>query len=110
MDARVSVALQMIENRCAREALRVEDLANAVRLSTSRFRYLFKHEIGLSPPACLTTLRMRRAKDLIESTFLGIKEVRDLVGLADASDFSRRYKSSFGITPMQARRSKENHP
>lgn len=110
MDTRVKRALQLIEKECAREGLRVEDMATAVHLSSSRFRYVFKHEMGLSPRAYLTTLRMQRAKDLIEGSFLSIKEVMHLVGFADPSDFNRRYKLSFGVTPMWARRPKENHP
>jgi len=47
---------------------------------------------------------MQKARHLIETSFLRIKEVMALVGYSDASDFVHQYKSTFGIAPSVSRR------
>jgi AraC-like DNA-binding protein len=47
----------------------------------------------------LRGLRMERAKDLLESSFLSVKEIAYRVGLNDESHFVRDFKSTYGSSP-----------
>ena len=42
---------------------------------------------------------MERAKDLLESSFLSVKEIAYQVGLNDESHFVRDFKSTYGYSP-----------
>lgn len=53
---------------------------------------------------------MERAKDLLESSFLSVKEIAYQVGLNDESHFVRDFKSTYGFSPALYRtRFKNNH-
>jgi len=81
----------------------VDSLANRVRLSPSRLSQLFKAETGMSPMQYLRTLRMRQAEDLLQTTFLSVKEIAFLSGASDVSHFVRDFKRHFGLTPSEFR-------
>jgi hypothetical protein len=46
---------------------------------------------------------MQRAKELLETTFLSVKEIRTTIGINDHSHFIREFKKSYGMTPAQYR-------
>ncbi len=100
MDERVQAAASLMHNSFDRE-LSVEDMARAVNLSPSHFSHLFKAETGVSPLQYLKRLRMRKAKDLLDTTFLNIKQVMNSVGVKDKSNFARDFKKAYGLTPAQ---------
>jgi transcriptional regulator GlxA family with amidase domain len=83
--------------------LTLGELARSVELSRSRVCYLFKSAIGLSPMQYLKTLRIERARELLETTNLSIKQIMLEVGIRDESHFVRDFKSASGITPAQYR-------
>jgi hypothetical protein len=53
----------------------------------------------MPPIRFLRLLRMERAKDLLESSFLSVKEIAFQVGLNDESHFVRDFKSTYGYSP-----------
>jgi len=79
----------------------LDELAREVNLSSSRLRHLFKTETGLSPAQYLRALRMERAKELGEGTFLRVKEIMNSVGLRNTSQFTRTFKRAHGLTPAE---------
>ena len=79
-------------------------LAALVNLSPSRLHQLFKAETGVPPARYLRQLRMRRAKELLETTHLSVKQVMAGVGLTDESHFVRDFKKSCGLTPARYRK------
>lgn len=78
-------------------------LAALVNLSPSRLHQLFKEETGVPPARYLHRLRMRRAKELLETTHLSVKQVMSGVGLTDESHFVRDFKKTCGLTPARYR-------
>ena len=78
-------------------------LAALVNLSPSRLHQLFKEETGVPPARYLRQLRMRRAKELLETTHLSVKQVMAGVGLTDESHFVRDFKKTCGLTPARYR-------
>src|SRR5918997_262350 len=78
-------------------------LAALVNLSPSRLHQLFKEETGLPPARYLRQLRMSRARELLETTHLSVKQVMACVGLSDESHFVRDFKKLCGLTPARYR-------
>jgi AraC-like DNA-binding protein len=85
------------------DSLPISELAGRVNLSPSRFRALFSAQIGLAPATYLQRLRLRRARLLVERTFLSVKEVMALVGYNDPSHFARDFRRQHGAPPTAFR-------
>jgi transcriptional regulator GlxA family with amidase domain len=102
VDRRITWAVEHMQQHLA-EPLPIPELAARVNLSPSRFRDLFSAQTGLGPVQYLQRLRLRRARLLIERTFLSVKEVMALVGYNDPSHFSREFRRFHGIAPSALR-------
>jgi transcriptional regulator GlxA family with amidase domain len=102
MDQRVKTAIVQMEKHLGRE-LSLDVMAQSVNLSTSRFRHLFKTETGTTPAQYLKSLRMRRAKELVENSFLNIKEIMCSIGVRDKRHFAKDFERTYGLTPTQYR-------
>jgi transcriptional regulator GlxA family with amidase domain len=63
--------------------------------------------MGTSPERYLARLRLEKAKDLLETEFLTVKEVMHAVGINDPSCFNRSFKTAFGVTPAKCRKRKK---
>ena len=82
-----------------RGELSLAEFAQSVNLSVWRLCHIFKSDVGMPPIRYLRQLRMERAKDLLESSFLSVKEIAFQVGLNDESHFVRDFKSTYGYSP-----------
>jgi YesN/AraC family two-component response regulator len=102
MDPRVQKVIALMKEEFRRETP-LREMAQSVNLSPSRLRYLFKNEVGMAPAQYLRAFRMKRARELLETTFLSVKEIRTSIGVNDHSHFVREFKKTFGLTPAQYR-------
>lgn len=82
-----------------RGELSLGEFAQSVNLSVWRLCHIFKSDVGMPPIRFLRQLRMERAKDLLESSFLSVKEIAFQVGLNDESHFVRDFKATYGYSP-----------
>ena len=82
-----------------RGELSLSEFAQSVNLSVWRLCHIFKSDVGMPPIRYLRLLRMERAKDLLESSFLSVKEIAFQVGLNDESHFVRDFKATYGFSP-----------
>jgi len=99
-DPRIRQALIFLrENKTPK----LSEVAARLNLSTSRFRHLFKKEVGVSPKHYVVLLRLRWAKKLLENSLLEVKEVSAVIGVNDVSHFVRNYKAAYRQTPSQTR-------
>ena len=85
-------------------------LAKFVNLSSSRLHQLFKEETGLPPAKYLRLLRMKHAGELLETSYLSVKEVMAKVGVTDESHFVRDFKKTYGLTPARYRERFQSGP
>jgi AraC family transcriptional regulator len=85
------------------QPLRIGEFAALVNLSPSRFRTLFAAQTGTAPAQYLQRLRLRRARLLIERSFLSVKQVMALVGYNDPSHFARDFRRQHGAPPSAFR-------
>jgi transcriptional regulator GlxA family with amidase domain len=98
LDKRVEKIIQMMRED-VRGELSLTEFAQAVNLSVWRLCHIFKSDVGMPPIRYLKLLRMERAKSLLESSFLSVKEIAFQVGLNDESHFVRDFKSTYGYSP-----------
>lgn len=82
-----------------RGELSLSEFAQSVNLSVWRLCHIFKSDVGMPPIRYLRLLRMERARNLLESSFLSVKEIAFQVGLNDESHFVRDFKSTYGFSP-----------
>ncbi|SRR6266436_3353458 len=102
MDRRVQKLISLLEKDFEqRHSFR--DLAELVNLSPSRLRHLFKAEVGVSVRGYQNFLRMEKAKELVETSFLSIKQIRNMLGVTDKSRFAQRFRKAYGATPSRHR-------
>lgn len=98
MDKRVEKIIEMMRED-VRGELSLGEFAQSVNLSIWRLCHIFKSDVGMPPIRYLRLLRMERAKNLLESSFLSVKEIAYQVGLNDESHFVRDFKSTYGFSP-----------
>lgn len=103
MDQRVQRVKDLIEGNLDRE-LTVTKMARFVDLSVSHLQHLFKNETGQSPAHYMQALRLKRARELLESSSLSIKQIMIRIGTKDRSNFERRFKRAYKLTPVQYRK------
>ena len=110
MDARVKKAISHIQDDLSKD-LQLEEVARTVNLSSSHLNHLFKTAVGLTIARYIRSLRMERAKGLLETTFLTVKEIGSECGLKDESHFVQNFKAVYGLTPVRHRQDyHRNHP
>lgn len=83
--------------------LSTADLAAVAGLSVRQFERKFKTFLGQSPMTFYRSLRLRRARTLIEQTALPVSEISAACGFGSPSNFSKLYASAFGVSPSQRR-------
>jgi AraC-like DNA-binding protein len=100
MDTRIAHVAAFIRNNYHRR-LTLTEMADTVNLSRWRLCHLFKESMGTSPERFLTQVRLEKAKELLRTEFLTVKEVMNRVGMSDASYFARSFKAAYGVTPVK---------
>ncbi len=82
------------------ENIQITDIAAASNCSTSYLSRVFKKHLGKSPYCYLTEYRMFVAEKLLRNQF-SVTDVASMSGFSDSSVFIKRFKKSFGITPLK---------
>lgn len=85
------------------EAITVEKVAKVSNYSISRYQYLFKKYMKVTPTQFLTNLRINKAKLHLCYSNLTIKEIACSVGYNDPFYFSKVFKSNTGLSPSEYR-------
>lgn len=86
----------------------IERYAALLNLSVSRFAHLFAKEVGISPHKYILQLKITKASQLLRQTDMAVGEVAQFVGFQDPLYFSRIYKKSTGLTPMEYKASSKS--
>jgi transcriptional regulator GlxA family with amidase domain len=102
MDQRIRTAIALMETQLQRE-LSLEEIAQSMNLSSSRLRHLFKAETGVAPAQYFKVIRLRKAQELITSTYLTMKQVMSSVGVHDTGHFAKDFKRIYGVNPAEYR-------
>ena len=84
--------------------LTIQDVAQRLGVSYSSLRKLFKEFTGVSPALYQQDLRLQRAKELLSTTNLSIKEIAFSLHFDSADYFSTKFKHKTGVSPGQFRK------
>lgn len=102
MKAKISFLRKMILDDPRRD-WKVDDLAQAIDISPAHLQKLFKTETGIPPMQFVKQIRLEKALELLETTFLRVQQIGYEVGITDQSYFDREFKKKYGVTPNQYR-------
>ncbi|MFC3767169.1 helix-turn-helix domain-containing protein [Paenibacillus sp. GCM10012303] len=92
-----------IELHYADQTLNLETIAGRFGLSPSYATRFFKDQTGCPLMRYIDSIRMERAKELIKSTEMTLKDIMGEVGYVDSTNFIRKFKKAEGVTPIQYR-------
>lgn len=104
-DPRIKASLLYMEQNLDTK-LRVEQIAEHVGLSRRQLERLFHEKTGTSPAVALNRIRMDKAMFLVERTSRPLIEIALDVGFENSSHFGRKFRDSFGTTPIRLREQK----
>lgn len=92
-------AKQCIDSRYADSELSLSAVADAVGFSAPYLSAVFKREMHMNFSDYLTSVRIRRAKELLCCTSKLVSEIAFEVGFRDYRYFSQVFKKHTGLTP-----------
>lgn len=88
--------------------LDVNTLSEKLGMSTRQFGRKIAALTGNTPGAFILSLKMKKAKQLLDTRFeLTIEEISDRCGFEHSSSFYHAFKKAFGITPSEYRKKGE---
>jgi AraC family transcriptional regulator of adaptative response / DNA-3-methyladenine glycosylase II len=82
----------------------VEDLAARLGIGARHLDRLFRRHVGASPLQVARTLRVQRAKRLLDQTKLAMPEVAERAGFASLRRFNAVFAEVYRRTPSEVRR------
>lgn len=86
--------------------LTIQQIAEELGVSYSNFRKLFKEYTGLSPATYQQDLKLQRAKELLSTTDMSIKEIAYQLNFNSPDYFSAKFKIKTGRQPSEMRNTK----
>jgi AraC-like DNA-binding protein len=83
------------------DAASIAELARQAGISDSYLRSLLRERMSMSPVKYRNYVRLARARDLLLSTEVSIKEAAAQTGFSDQLYFSRLFHRRFGMSPRE---------
>lgn len=103
-DQHTEVILQYIHANY-NQKIQFENLAKNLGISSRYLRSNFKKKMGVNPITYLIEFRINKALELFKDQSLSIKEIAFDTGFISQQYFSKKFKESTGITPINYRNS-----
>jgi AraC family transcriptional regulator of arabinose operon len=97
-------AIRFMQNNLSR-SITLENIAQAVQLSTSFWSRKFKQDTSYAPIEYFNYLRIQKVCQLLHFSDLHINEVAAQLGIDDTFYFSRLFKKQMGVSPAEYRKS-----
>ena len=94
----------IMEKNMDNEKFSVEDLASEAGMSQSQLHRKLKALINQTANHFIRSVRMHRAKELLEKDAGNIAEIAYMVGYDDPGYFTKSFKAFFGILPSEIRK------
>jgi hypothetical protein len=88
-------------HRHAREATSAEPMMLSKDPAYDSLRHRFQKSFGVSPRGLLVRLRMDRAKELLRTSNLSIKEIAQELGYSQQHEFTRAFGRFAGVSPSE---------
>ena len=101
---RVTEVKTYIDEHYKDPALSVESLSERAQMSEVYLRKLFRAQYDISPSQYITSVRLKKAKELMRSPFLTLEECALQSGFSSPQYFCRVFKKETGTTPYTFRK------
>lgn len=101
MKKKIDSSLRYIEEHYSDSNLSNDMIAAQSFISTVYFRKLFQKIYGISPMRYVQSLRLKRAKALLQSGYLSVAAIAETVGFSSVFYFSRLFKKIEGKSPSE---------
>ncbi len=101
--ALIKPAVDYIYAEYTNDNIEISYLAALCGMSEAYFRRLFLKSFGTSPIKYINSLKIDRAKELIQSGLYSISKVAAASGFHDDAYFSRKFKEAIGVAPSEYR-------
>jgi AraC-like DNA-binding protein len=98
----VNRARQMIRETLE-DGMTIQEIAMKLGMSYSNFRKIFKEFTGFSPSMYQQDLKLQRAKDLLATTDMTIKEIAYQLNFESPDYFSSKFRLKTGLKPSEFR-------
>lgn len=98
----IQKAISIMENNLSAR-LTVDDISEAVGLSSSYFSTAFRKARSMPPIDYFINMKMHKACELIKAGGIKIKQISTELGYDDPYYFSRLFKRFVGLSPVQYR-------
>ena len=95
--------LQYIEGNLCDPKLSVAKICEVLFVSDSQLRRTIHKLTGVSPNEYITVLRLKKAKEMLSTTDMSIKDISCACGFASPYYFSRVFSKSIGMSPSAYR-------
>ncbi|CAM4246339.1 AraC family transcriptional regulator [Paenibacillus alkaliterrae] len=99
---RLNVIQHFVDNRL-HTGITVDQMAEAVHLHPNYFISYFKKHFGIPPLKYVNRKRTERAKQLLTSTPLSIKEIADRTGFKETNHFTKFFRKETNLSPTEYR-------
>ena len=106
--AKISHIADMIAKRPAHHFV-IADLAKHVKLSESRFTFLFKQVIGQPPHAFQMKCRLETARNRMMTTDEKIIDIAKSLGFSSPQYLASQFRKTYGLTASDYRRTQHTH-
>jgi AraC family transcriptional regulator, transcriptional activator FtrA len=87
-----------------RDPITVDQLARQARTSKRTLSRRFADALGTSPLDWVTNLRVRQAKDMLETTDRSVEEIADFCGFGSAPTLRHHFRARVALSPNAYRR------
>ncbi|MFC4993829.1 substrate-binding domain-containing protein [Rubritalea tangerina] len=102
-DERLKKALKFIQVHAPSEALQVNEVCTHLAISKSSLKELMSRELGRSPKAEISRVRLEVFKRYLEETDMSVKEISYAMGFPAAEEASRFFRRMCEMTPTHYR-------
>lgn len=99
--AYIEQAMTIFNNRFISPDFSVNEIARELYIHPNYFSSIFKKEMGSTFNEYLTQRRIEYATSLIRLGYTKVSQIAEMVGIPDASYFSKLYKKFEAITPSE---------
>jgi AraC-like DNA-binding protein len=82
----------------------IEKLARRYQINIKKLKEIFKRHVGMPVATFKISVRMQKARQLLEETALSIQDISLQVGYPDPAHFSKLFKQKMGASPSSIRK------
>jgi len=102
-------ALRYMESNF-QEPMTLDRAAGEAGMSVSCFERYLKNQTGMTFTACLNSMRIARAKELLQADHAPMLQIALACGFSSQSHFNRVFRKVAGVTPGEYRKSLPDYP